>query len=29
MWADGFDEIFGEKTYEEIKASEIKSDRVY
>jgi len=25
MWADGFDEIFGEKTYEEIKASEIKS----
>lgn len=25
MWAEGFDEIFGKKTYEEIKASEIKS----
>lgn len=25
MWAEGFNEIFGKKTYEEIKASEIKS----
>ena len=25
MWAEGFDEIFGKKTYADIKASEIKS----
>ena len=25
IWADGFEEIFGSMTYEEIKASEIKS----